>query len=93
MKILLTEVLNIAKCAGDEILAYYHGQKEIEVTLKEDHTPLTKADLAADHIITTELNTLSQRYPILSEESLITDFGERQSWSHCWLVDRLDGTR
>lgn len=93
MKALLTEVLTIAKRAGEEILAYYRGQEEITVTLKEDDTPLTKADLAADHIITMQLSALSQRYPILSEESLITDFAERQRWSQYWLVDPLDGTR
>ncbi len=93
MKTLLTEVLNIAKSAGEEILSLYHGLEEIVVTLKEDHTPLTKADLAADHIITAQLSALSQRHPVLSEESVATDFAERQTWSQYWLVDPLDGTR
>ncbi len=74
-------------------MTIYHGLEEIVVTVKEDDTPLTKADLAADEIITTQLNALSQRYPILSEESIITNFAERQTWSHYWLVDPLDGTR
>lgn len=93
MKTLLTDVLNIAKCAGDAILAIYHAQERIVVTVKEDDTPLTQADLAADHIISTQLNALSQHYPVLSEESVVTDFAERQNWSHYWLVDPLDGTR
>jgi 3'(2'), 5'-bisphosphate nucleotidase len=93
LKLLLTEVLNIAKSAGEAILAVYRGLEEIVVTVKEDDTPLTKADLAADQIITTQLNALSPRYPILSEESVITPFAERKNWSHYWLVDPLDGTR
>ena len=93
MKTLLTEVLHIAKSAGEEILSLYHALEEIVVTVKEDDTPLTKADLAADHIITTQLKALSPRYPVLSEETVPTDFSERQTWSQYWLVDPLDGTR
>jgi 3'(2'), 5'-bisphosphate nucleotidase len=93
LKTLLTEVLDIARGAGDAILAIYHGTEEIVVTVKEDDTPLTKADLAADHIITTQLKALSSRYPVLSEESIAIDFAERKTWSQYWLVDPLDGTR
>lgn len=93
MKTLLTEVLAIARRAGVEILSLYYSSEELEVTVKEDDTPLTQADLAADHIITEQLSALSQRYPVLSEESVQTDFNERKTWSHYWLVDPLDGTR
>jgi 3'(2'), 5'-bisphosphate nucleotidase len=93
VKALLTEVLTIAKRAGEAILAIYRSQEKIVVTVKEDDTPLTQADLAADQLITTQLKALSQHYPILSEESIVTDFAERQTWSHYWLVDPLDGTR
>lgn len=93
MKTLLTQVLAIAEQAGEAILAVYHGEEEIVVTLKDDETPLTKADLAADRIITDRLSRLSPQYPVLSEESAIIDFETRQTWSKYWLVDPLDGTR
>lgn len=90
---LIHQVLAIAKEAGAAILNIYNGAEEVAVTLKEDHTPLTQADLAADKIISAQLKTLTPQYPVLSEESAIIDFAIRQTWPQYWLVDPLDGTR
>ena len=43
---LLLQVCNIALKAGEEILKYYI--EDIEVTHKDDSSPLTKADLASN---------------------------------------------
>lgn len=49
--------------------------------------------MEADRLIQARLGALAPHYPILSEESALTDFSVRQTWSHYWLVDPLDGTR
>ena len=87
---LLLDVCNVAIEAGNEILNFYNH--EIEVTHKEDLSPLTKADLASNKIILESLTKLNSNIPILSEESLV-DWSIRKNWKKYWLVDPLDGTK
>jgi 3'(2'), 5'-bisphosphate nucleotidase len=87
---LLLKVCNIAIKAGEEILKYYND--DIEVTHKDDSSPLTKADLASNKIIMNALQKLDGTIPILSEESLV-EWKERKNWTKYWLVDPLDGTK
>jgi 3'(2'), 5'-bisphosphate nucleotidase len=63
------------------------------VTVKDDDSPLTQADLRAHRSILDGLGALSPRLPILSEESAQVPFEERQGWTRYWLVDPLDGTK
>ena len=86
---LLLKVCNIAIQAGEEILKYYND--DIEVTHKDDSSPLTKADLASNKIILNALHELERTIPILSEESLV-EWNQRKNWTTYWLVDPLDGT-
>ena len=87
---LLLDICNVAIQAGIEILNFYNN--DIEVTHKEDLSPLTKADLASNKIILESLNKLNSNIPILSEESLV-DWSIRKNWKKYWLVDPLDGTK
>ena len=87
---LLLDICNVAIEAGKEILNFYNN--DIEVTHKEDLSPLTKADLASNKIILESLNKLKSNIPILSEESLV-DWSIRKNWKKYWLVDPLDGTK
>ncbi|MFD2531935.1 3'(2'),5'-bisphosphate nucleotidase CysQ [Gracilimonas halophila] len=88
---MLNRVIKTAEEAGQKILEFYHT--EIEVITKDDHSPLTKADLAAHHIIVDSLKELDPNTPVISEESGIPDFEERREWDRFWLVDPLDGTK
>ncbi len=88
---LLAGVIAISKRAGENILVVYN--REFEVMEKEDHTPLTEADMAAHHCIVAGLKNLTPDIPVLSEESANVAFEERQGWQRYWLVDPLDGTR
>ena len=88
--ILLIRVCNIAIKAGLETLKYYN--EDIQVTHKDDSSPLTKADLASNKIIMNALQQLDKTIPILSEESLV-EWNERKNWTKYWLVDPLDGTK
>ena len=81
----------IARAAGDAILKIYHG--DFAVQTKDDASPLTAADLAAQQVIVAGLSELEPRLPILSEEAKALPWAERRHWSRYWLVDPLDGTR
>jgi len=89
----LQTALDIAVAAGREILAVYHDQRQPEVSLKADDSPLTDADRRAHRLITTRLAEATPAVPILSEESNAIDPQTRLAWSTYWLVDPLDGTR
>lgn len=88
-----TQHLQMAKEAAlkaGEIIASYYG-KNLEVTHKSEVQPLTKADLEANDAIKEILQKSFPDFGWLSEED--TDNLDRQSKSHVWIVDPLDGTR
>ncbi|WP_445384783.1 3'(2'),5'-bisphosphate nucleotidase CysQ [Robiginitalea sp. IMCC44478] len=82
--------LQAALSAGKAILDFYK-EDDYELTYKEDDTPLTSADLAANTIITEALAETG--IPIISEESLEIPYAKRKNWEQCWIVDPLDGTK
>ena len=86
-----SEIIEITKEAGSAILKFYNNQ--IEFNVKDDSSPLTKADIIAHNLITSNLLALSKLIPIISEESGIPDYSERKNWNQFWLVDPLDGTK
>jgi len=88
---LTQDVLELAREAGLRISEIY--REGYDVTLKDDATPLTTADLVAHKVITDGLRQLSYQAPVLSEESCAVPFSERTEWETYWLVDPLDGTR
>lgn len=87
----LPAVIEVADAAGREILRIYDAG--FSVQLKEDHSPLTEADLAAQRVIGAGLRALTPDIPMLGEESAPEVFAQRRDWSTLWLVDPLDGTR
>jgi 3'(2'), 5'-bisphosphate nucleotidase len=88
---LFSQVNDIAIAAGKEILAIY--QRDFTISVKEDNSPVTEADLAAHEIIVACLGTLTPDIPILSEEDANISWDERKHWQTFWLVDPLDGTK
>lgn len=87
----LEPVTGIAKEAGDRILEVY--ETDFTVQQKDDKSPLTAADLAANQAIVSGLAELTPEIPVLSEESAAVPFEERGGWHCYWLIDPLDGTR
>ena len=89
---LLGVLRTIAERAGKAILTYYVEGQEIEVATKDDDSPITKADLAADEVVRQALETLTPHIPVVTEERFdqgqAPEVGER-----FWLVDPLDGTK
>lgn len=91
LEYLCQNALSIARIAGHKILDIYDSKYSIKH--KQDNTPLTTADLAADKIIRQALQELTPNIPILTEESDAIDFETRKQWNRYWLIDPLDGTR
>ncbi len=88
---LIEPVVTIAVAAGHAILDVY--ETDFTVAAKDDDSPLTKADLAANRRILAGLKELSADIPVISEEVGLPEFAERSRWSRYWLVDPLDGTK
>lgn len=89
---LMKQVAEITQRAGAEILKIYATDFDVET--KDDQSPVTAADKAAEAIILPALtNELPLSFPIVSEEAAsegsIPDF----SSTPFWLVDPLDGTK
>ena len=90
LKNLIYPVCETVIQAGEVIKKYYKLNPNI--VLKEDKSPLTKADLESNELIINSLLNINKDIPILSEESLV-DWSIRKNWQTYWLVDPLDGTK
>jgi len=88
---LLPRVVDLARAAGRAILEVYEGG--FEVHDKDDGSPLTAADLAANRVLMDGLRALTPEVPIVSEEQAHAPFETRRRWPRHWLIDPLDGTR
>lgn len=77
--------------AGKEILSVY--QEEVEVSYKDDSSPLTEADRRSHEVLVEGLQALYPEIPILSEEDAKISFEVRKEWKQYWLIDPLDGTK
>lgn len=86
----LAGMIHLALKAGDAIMEIYAGAFSHE--LKDDRTPVTEADTAAEAIILAGLATADPSTPVISEEAAsegrIPEVG-----GSFYLVDPLDGTR
>ena len=86
----LTLIESIAKEAGKAIMDIYI--QPIDVIEKNDKSPLTLADLAANQIIIEALHSHYPEIPVLSEEAVEAFNGANKN-NQYWLVDPLDGTK
>jgi len=81
----------IAEAAGAAIMEVRRNGFSVEY--KQDHSPLTQADLAAHRVI---MHGLAQHFPgvpVLSEEGAGIPYEERAQWRQMFIVDPLDGTK
>jgi 3'(2'), 5'-bisphosphate nucleotidase len=77
--------------AGDIVMDIYNEGFSVEY--KEDDSPLTQADLAANEFLCKELQKLYPDIPIISEESVQTPYIQRKEWEYYWCIDPIDGTK
>ncbi len=87
----IDSIIDIAYLAGNAIMDIYDTEFNYEI--KDDNSPITKADKISHNIITESLKNITPEIPILSEESSNITFKERSNWKTYWLIDPLDGTK
>lgn len=88
---ILAELEELAIDAGSAIMRIY--AEEIVPDYKDDYSPVTEADTAAEEIIIAGLQELTPDIPIVAEESFAAGHSPDISGGRFWLVDPLDGTR
>jgi len=82
------KLTQIAQHAGKIIMQIY-DDSDIGVEIKSDNSPVTKADLAANDYIVTELTKVHPEIEIISEEKT----NKTGKIDKFFLVDPLDGTK
>ena len=91
---LLNSIIKISNQAGEKILDIYNSPNtSLKIEYKNDSSPLTIADKAANELIVNGLKNLDSNIPILSEEEKNVEYKIRKNWDIFWLVDPLDGTK
>ena len=88
---LLSNLCGLARDAGAAIMKIY--ATEFVAEYKDDRSPVTEADTAAEKIILAGLRDFTPNIPIVAEESYAAGDVPDVSGGSFWLVDPLDGTR
>ncbi len=88
---LLNIAIDAAKKAGEEAMRFYHHGNFTQ-EIKEDNSPVTSADIAANDMIMEQLKILTPDIPIISEEVGAPALAQRKNWQRYWLLDPIDGT-
>lgn len=86
--------LEVALAAAKKTVPYIleiYNSNNLGVEIKEDNSPVTKADKLADKIIREELSKAFPNYALLTEES--TDDLARLNNDYVFIVDPIDGTK
>ena len=86
----LQVAIEAVNAVRDVILNVYNSP-DLGVEIKEDNSPVTKADKAADKIIRQILSSAFPKYALLTEESF--DDKKRLENDYVWIVDPIDGTK
>ncbi len=82
-------VLQACVEASQAIMQIY--ETDFDPTIKNDGSPVTKADVLSNAIIKRALEHTG--IPAIMEESINASFDTRKEWDSVWIVDPLDGTK
>jgi 3'(2'), 5'-bisphosphate nucleotidase len=80
-----------ARDAAIEIMRIYAG--DLGERTKEDKSPVTDADHAAEVVIVAGLRALTPGLPVVAEEEMAAGHVPKLDGGPFWLVDPLDGTK
>ncbi len=83
----LKAAIRAARAAEELILHYF--QRDLDVVLKADRTPVTVADREAERLIKQELLAAFPEHGFYGEET----GQDRLDADHVWLIDPIDGTK
>ena len=86
----MRQLIELAHEAGRAVMAIY--EQDFGHRLKDDATPVTDADLAAEAVILAGLARIAPDIPVISEEAAAAG-AEAKTGERFFLVDPLDGTR
>ncbi|NNE22000.1 MAG: 3'(2'),5'-bisphosphate nucleotidase CysQ [Rhizobiales bacterium] len=86
----LSELLNLAQEAGREVIRIYNTNPDSRQ--KQDASPVTDADIAAEKIILAGLALLEPDTSVIAEEAVAAG-AQPVAAERFYLVDPLDGTR
>lgn len=84
-------LIKIAEDAGAKIMEIY-ALDDFGIETKDDESPVTLADLAANAVIEAGLAKLTPITPLISEENVSQRESIKQGEMY-WLIDPLDGTK
>lgn len=87
---MIEEIISIARKAG-RIIIDVHESGDLDISVKNDNSPITRADYASNEYIQSALRN-QFRIPVITEESEIC-YSSRKNWNEFFLVDPLDGTK
>ena len=88
---LIESLLDLMSKSSKAIMDVYE-KPDSEVGIKDDNTPVTKADLAANTVLTDGLKKLFPEIPTVSEEDK-SSLNIPKTNKVFWLIDPLDGTK
>ena len=88
---LIKSILDLMSKSNKVIMEVYEKPNR-EVSIKDDDTPVTKADLAANKVLTKGLKNLFPEIPTVSEEDKFS-LNVPKTNKVFWLIDPLDGTK
>jgi 3'(2'), 5'-bisphosphate nucleotidase len=88
---MLDDIIHLVAKAGNAIMDVYQADS-FDTHVKDDKSPVTKADLLAHDVLVSGLLRLTPNIPIVSEEDS-KSIQQGLTSSLYWLLDPLDGTK
>ncbi|MBE0676745.1 MAG: 3'(2'),5'-bisphosphate nucleotidase CysQ [Bacteroidales bacterium] len=88
----ISGTIDLLREAAGAVMAVYDSG-EFNTSTKDDLSPLTRADIVSNKIITEGLSLITPGIPVISEETKHLPFEERKKFAEVWILDPVDGTR
>ena len=89
LKHLAESLIDTFNQAGDLSVQLFN--EGLKITIKEDGSPVSNADLKVNDLITQKILQLTPNIPIISEETV--DLNVKNKEKIFWLIDPIDGTK
>lgn len=90
----LALVVAAVRQSSSLLMHYFLGaHTDLGIETKQDESPVSRADRESSALLVQALTHLFPGVPVVSEEDELPDAATRATWSRCFLVDPLDGTK
>jgi 3'(2'), 5'-bisphosphate nucleotidase len=88
----ILKITTLLRKASAAIMDVY-ASGNFDTHTKIDQSPLTRADIISNKIITSGLSEITPNIPVISEETKHLPYEVRKMYSEVWIIDPIDGTR